>query len=108
MKQVLLPERIIISQPCLCDVYGGYRLSIYKDGLVAHYFSVHQTVERADYITPNDLVESELEFDDPDAPLVEEERPEPGCANKRTSTPIPEISDRSKQTGIAESDGNTL
>ena len=59
-----------------CDVYGGYRLSIYKDGLVAHYFSVHQTVERADYITPNDLVESELEFDDPDAPLVEEERPE--------------------------------
>lgn len=59
-----------------CDVYGGYRLSIYKDGLVAHYFGVHQTVERASYITPNDLVESELEFDDPDAPLVEEERPE--------------------------------
>lgn len=59
-----------------CDLYGGYRLSIYKDGLVAHYFGVHQTVERADYITPADLVESELEFDDPDAPLVEEERPE--------------------------------
>lgn len=59
-----------------CDVYGGYRLSIYKDGLVAHYFSVHQTVERADYITPDDLVESELKFDDPNAPLVEEERPE--------------------------------
>lgn len=59
-----------------CDLYGGYRLSIYKDGLVAHYFGVHQTVERADYITPVDLVESELEFDDPDAPLVEEERPE--------------------------------
>lgn len=59
-----------------CDVYGGYRLSIYKDGLVAHHFSVHQTIERAGYITPNDLVESELEFDDPDAPLVEEERPE--------------------------------
>ena len=59
-----------------CDLYGGYRLSIYKDGLVAHYFGVHQTVERADYIAPTDLVESELEFDDPDAPLVEEERPE--------------------------------
>lgn len=59
-----------------CDVYGGYRLSIYKDGLVAHYFGVHQTLERADYIIPGDLVESELEFDDPDAPLVEEERPE--------------------------------
>lgn len=59
-----------------CDLYGGYRLSIYKDGLVAHYFGVHQTVERADYITPADLAESELEFDDPDAPLVEEARPE--------------------------------
>ena len=59
-----------------CNLYGGYRLSIYKDGLVAHYFSVHQIVERADYITPIDLVESELEFDDPDAPLVEETRPE--------------------------------
>ena len=59
-----------------CDLYGGYRLSIYKDGLVAHYFGGHQTVERADYIAPTDLVESELEFDDPDAPLVEEERPE--------------------------------
>ena len=59
-----------------CDVYGGYRLSIYKDGLVAHHFSVHQTIERAGYITPNDLVGSELKFDDPDAPLVEEERPE--------------------------------
>lgn len=59
-----------------CDVYGGYRLSIYKDGLVAHYFGVHQTVERANYITPSDLVESELEFVNPDAPLVEEERPE--------------------------------
>ena len=60
-----------------CDLYGGYRLSIFReDGLVAHYFGVHQTVERASYITPSDLVESELEFDDPDAPLVEEERPE--------------------------------
>lgn len=59
-----------------CDLYGGYRLSIYKDGLVAHYFGVHQTVERADYIAPTDLAESELEFDDPDAPLVEEARPE--------------------------------
>lgn len=28
------------------------------------------------FITPADLIESELEFDDPDAPLVEEERPE--------------------------------
>lgn len=58
-----------------CDIYGGYRLSIYRDGLVADYFGVHQTIERAIFIAPSDLVESELEFDDPDAPLVEEERP---------------------------------
>lgn len=58
-----------------CNLYGGYRLSIYKDGLVAHYFSVHQTVVRADYITPTDLDESNLEFDSPKAPLVEEARP---------------------------------
>ena len=60
-----------------CDVYGGYRLSIYReDGWVADYFGVHQTIERASYITPNDLVENELMFEAPDAPLVEEERPE--------------------------------
>ncbi|MFV0553282.1 MAG: SUMF1/EgtB/PvdO family nonheme iron enzyme [Mangrovibacterium sp.] len=59
-----------------CDLYGGYRLSIFKEGLVAHYFSVHQVVERSNFISPSDWVESELEFDDPDAPLVEEERPE--------------------------------
>lgn len=59
-----------------CDLYGGYRLSIYKDGKVAQYFGVHQTIEPGTFIRPTDLVESELEFDDPDAPLVEEERPE--------------------------------
>lgn len=59
-----------------CDLYGGYRLSIYQNGLVADYFGVHQTVERASYIAPSDLVESELVFDDLDAPFVEEERPE--------------------------------
>ncbi len=57
------------------DLYGGYRLSIYKDGKVAHYFGVHQVAEPGKYITPLDLDESELEFGDPDAPLVEEERP---------------------------------
>ena len=58
-----------------CDLYGGYRLSIYKDGQVAHYFGVHQVAEAGKYITPLDLDESELEFGDPDEPLVEEERP---------------------------------
>jgi len=69
-----------------CDVYGGYRLSIYKDGLVAHYFGVHQTIERGTFITPTDLVESELEFDDPDAPLVEDERPELDATTKSLLT----------------------
>ena len=59
-----------------CDLYGGYRLSIYRDGLVAHYFGVHQTVELGAFISPDDLVESELKFDKPGAPLVEEGRPE--------------------------------
>lgn len=58
-----------------CDVSGGYRLSIYRNGLVAHYFGVHQTIEAGEFISPTDLKEDELEFDDPDAPLVEEERP---------------------------------
>ena len=59
-----------------CNLQGGYRLSIYSNGLVAHYFGVHQVTEAGNYITPLDLDESELEFDDPEAPLVEEERPE--------------------------------
>ncbi len=58
-----------------CDLYGGYRLSIYKDGLVAHYFGVHQTVELGAFISPADLMESELKFEEPGAPLVEEGRP---------------------------------
>lgn len=58
-----------------CDLYGGYRLSIYRNGLVAHYFGVRQTVEPGTFISPDDLVESELEFDKPGAPLVEEGRP---------------------------------
>ena len=58
-----------------CDLYGGYRLSVFKDGLVAHYFGVHQVTEAGTFISPLDLDESELEFDDPNAPLVEEERP---------------------------------
>ena len=66
-------DYIVTTFPC--DLYGGYRMSIYKDGQVAHYFGVHQVAEAGSYITPLDLDESELEFGDPDAPLVEEERP---------------------------------
>jgi hypothetical protein len=65
-----------------CDLYGGYRLSIYRDGLVAHYFGVHQVTEPGLFISPLDLDESELEFDDPDVPLVEEERPGLNAATK--------------------------
>lgn len=38
-----------------CNLYGGYRLSIYRNGLVAHYFGVHQTVELGTFISPDDL-----------------------------------------------------
>lgn len=71
-----VPEKDYIVTTFPCDVSSGYRLSIYKDGLVAPYFGVHQTIEAGEFISPLDLDESELEFDDPDAPLVEEERPE--------------------------------
>ena len=72
-----IPSKDYYISTLPCDVYGGYRLSIYReDGWVADYFGVHQTIERASYITPNDLVENELKFEAPDAPLVEEERPE--------------------------------
>ncbi len=70
----------IITFPC--DLSGGYRLTIYKDGQVASYFGVHQKVEAGTFISPIDLVESELEFDDPDAPFVEDERPELNKATK--------------------------
>ncbi len=70
----------IITFPC--DLTGGYRLSIYKDGQVASYFGVHQMVKAGTFITPTDLVEDELEFDDPDAPFVEDERPELNKATK--------------------------
>lgn len=59
-----------------CDIYGGYRLSIFRYGLKASFFGVHQNINAGDFISPVDLVESDLEFDDPDAPLVEDERPE--------------------------------
>ena len=41
-----------------CDVYGGYRLSIFKDGLVAHFFGVHQRFEAGSFIAPLDLVKT--------------------------------------------------
>ncbi len=70
----------IVTFPC--DLSGGYRLSIYKDGQVASYFGVHQKVEAGAFIAPTDLVESELEFADIDAPFVEDERPELNQATK--------------------------
>lgn len=70
----------IITFPC--DLTDGYRLSIYKDEQVASYFGVHQMVKAGTFITPTDLVEDELEFDDPDAPFVEDERPELNKATK--------------------------
>ena len=34
-----------------CDLYGGYRLSIFKDGMVAHFFGVHQVAEAGSFLT---------------------------------------------------------
>ncbi len=64
----------IVTFPC--DLYGGYRLTFYKDGQKADYYGVHQVVEAGSFITPADLDCSELEFADLDAPFVEDERPE--------------------------------
>ena len=80
--ETLTPSKdyYIVTFPC--DLSGGYRLSIYKDGQVASYFGVHQVVEAGSFITTTDLVESELEFADPDAPFVEDERPNLNQATK--------------------------
>lgn len=74
-KSGFIPGKDYYISTLPCDLYGGYRLSIYRDGLVAHYFGVHQKVDLGEFISPDDLVESELEFDKPNAPLVEEGRP---------------------------------
>ena len=73
-------EYYIVTFPC--DLSGGYRLSIYKGNEVASYFGVHQKVEAGSFITPTDLVESELEFADINAPFVEDERPELDATTK--------------------------
>lgn len=65
-----------------CNIYGGYRLTIYKDGLKAEYYGVHQIIAAGEYICPTDLVESELDFVDLNAPFVEEERPKLDQATK--------------------------
>ena len=70
-KSGFIPGKDYYISTLPCDLYGGYRLSIYRDGLVAHYFGVHQKVELGEFISPDDLVESELEFDKPGAPLVD-------------------------------------
>ena len=71
----LMPNTDYLIAMYPCDLYGGYRLSIYANGQVAHYFGVHQVTEAGSFIRPLDLKEADLEFGDPDAPLVEEERP---------------------------------
>ena len=74
-KSGFTPRKDYYISTLPCDLYGGYRLSFYKDGLVADYFGVHQAVTLGTFITPSDLQENELEFDKPDAPLVEKEKP---------------------------------
>lgn len=45
----LQPGKDYIIATFPCDLYGGYRLSIFKDGKVAHYFGVHQVTEAGKY-----------------------------------------------------------
>ncbi len=58
------------------NVYWGYRLTVYRNGLKADTYNVHQMFEAGVTIAPENLNESELVFEALDAPLVEEERPE--------------------------------
>ena len=69
------PETDYVVTIFPCDLYGGYRLSIFRDGMVAHYFGVHQRTEAGTFIIPSDLDESELDFTDPAEPFTEDERP---------------------------------
>jgi hypothetical protein len=74
-KSGFIPGKQYYIYTLPCDLYGGYRLSFFRGGLVAHYFGVHQNVYSGLFISPYDLVDSELIFDKPGAPLVEEEKP---------------------------------
>ena len=55
-KSGFIPGKDYYISTLPCNLYGGYRFSIYKDGLVAHYFGVHQKVELGEFISPDDLV----------------------------------------------------
>ena len=70
-----LPSKDYYVNTIPCNLYGGFRLSIFRDGLVAQYFGVHQNIEAGRFIKPDDLVESELKFEKPGTPLVEKGRP---------------------------------
>ena len=81
--ETLVPGKDYFIATFPCDVYGGYRLSIYKGRDVAPYFGVHQVINAGEFITPTDLVESDLVFADIDAPFVEDERPALDAATKQ-------------------------
>ena len=81
--ETLVPGKDYFIATFPCDVYGGYRLSIYKGRDVAPYFGVHQVINAGEFITPSDLVESDLVFADIDAPFVEDERPALDAATKQ-------------------------
>lgn len=50
--QTLTPGKDYYITTLPCNVYGGYRLSIYKDGLKADYYGVHQVITAGSYISP--------------------------------------------------------
>lgn len=98
-KSGFIPGKDYYISTLPCDLYVGYRLSIYRDGLVAHYFGVHQKVDLGEFISPDDLVESELEFDKPGAPLVEEDTylPKPPMYKRRKGESRTYFLDKSRE-----------
>ncbi|MGN1210082.1 MAG: hypothetical protein ACI4TM_00225 [Candidatus Cryptobacteroides sp.] len=41
----LVPGEVYEIKTLPCDVYGGYRLSIFRNGQVADFYGVHQVIE---------------------------------------------------------------
>lgn len=81
----LTPGKDYIIYTLPCDVYSGYKLTFFKDGMEAQYFGVHQNIKEGSFIVPNDFSEKDLEFKEHGAPLVEEGRPD---VDDETKKPI--------------------
>ena len=107
-KSGFIPGKTTTFPPYLATFTEDYRSLCYRDGLMAHYFGVHQKVELGEVISPDDLVESELEFDKPGAPLVEEGRPKMDSKTHNLFVQYRKKSTANQQASIAGSDVCTV